>query len=84
MKNQVRRTVPLVNKRMILVLMGIEDWTYLNDHDYRKQFDFDFHPFFDHHNPNISSPNQHRVHQMTLGFGQTLMDRNYEFELPWS
>ena len=80
MKILVRRSVPLVNKRMSLILM-IEDWAYLNGHDYRKRFGFDFRHFFDRQYPNTSIPNQHRVHQKILGFGQTLIDLNCEFGL---
>ena len=80
MKILVRKSVPLANKRMSLLLM-IEDQTYLNGHDYRKRFGFDFRHFFDQQHPNTSIPNQHRVHQKILGFGQTLIDRIYEFEL---
>ena len=70
---------------MSLFLMKIEDWTFLTGHDCKKLLGFDFHHFFDHQYQNKLNPNQHRVHQMTLGFGQTnSMDHNYEFELPLS
>ena len=78
----VNISVPLTNKSMSLVLMEIENWTYLTGHDYRKHFGFDFCHSFDHQYPNRLIPNQRHGHQMTLGLGQTSMENfeNYEFE----